>query len=465
MILKLFLGTFIVGVILQFVAMVLGKGFISQERKKGSYRAESGQGVSSKLPMTGGVMVILTFALAMWACGRMFDAVENWWIPVVAFALFGAVGFTDDFLKFRGRGMSERWKTIACAVAAIAIAFLLHGEPAGSTPVWRLLIDALFLFSIAVAADFSDGIDGLSAGIGMIAAYAMICVSAVAGRIAGVPAFVSASGAIAAFWVFNLPSAWTSKSTDVKRHARVYLGDSGSLAIGGGLAATALWLHLGWVFVAVAAVWILEGFSSLWQAQVLTKWLYRPGGRVEIYGNEWAPHNEFPLPLLAAPVHHHFEMAGFRRDRIVLWFLIASAVCGIGGVVAAKFSIWMLIGWLIAAVPVIMLWSLASLFRTMYLAIDEHKMLVMKSGIPFRLEGIPYNRLVQTTGLSVTEMTDDELLWLKRPMTRLDAMEVLSRILSAHKREEASVVASKMPEAARKLRLADIVMDKPDASA
>jgi len=125
----------------------------------------------------------------------------------------------------------------------------------------------------------------------------------------------------------------------------------------------------------------------------------------------------------------------------------------------------MLIGWLIAAVPVIILWSLASLFRTMYLAIDEHKMLVMKSGIPFRLEGIPYNRLVQTTGLSVTEMTDDELLWLKRPMTRLDAMEVLSRILSAHKREEASVVASKMPEAARKLRLADIVMDKPDASA
>jgi hypothetical protein len=232
--------------------------------------------------------------------------------------------------------------------------------------------------------------------------------------------------------------------------------------MGGGLAAAALWMHLGWVFIPAAAIWVMEGFSSAWQAEFLVKRIYRRHGRIERYGTSAAPHTEFPLPLLAAPVHHHFEVAGW--DRMQLWKLFAAAgvICATGAVVTALLGILMLIGYGIAACTVTALWSFAGLYRTFYLAVGSGGALVLNSGIPVRLGRRRLHKTVRTTGLAASGLSDDQRLWLYRPMPRPDAIETLIRLLAgAGRRDEALEIAATMPPSMRLMRLADLSLEGP----
>lgn len=456
-------GALLVALVLQAAGLRLGRGFRSAERKSGTYRAASGQGTSSKLPMTGGPVLLVTL-LALGFAAPHFGAAQTDvpWEVAIGVTGFAAVGFLDDFGKYRGRGLSQRIKTVGCLLVSILVATLLCRSRLihSVTPavVARWILETGFLFCFAVAADFSDGIDGLAGGLGLIACVAMGVAAAVAHR-AGASLWALGSVAILAFLAFNLPSAWTSRGT-ASRRARVYLGDSGALALGGGLAALALWMHLGWVFIPAAAVWVMEGFSSAWQAEFLVKRIYRRHGRVERYGNTPAPHTEFPLPLLAAPVHHHFEVAGW--DRMQVWKLLAAAglVCAAGAVVTALLGIQMILGYGIAAATIAALWSLAGLYRTFYLAVGEGGALVLNSGTPVRLGHRRLHKVVRKTGLAASDLNADQRLWLYRPLPRPDALEALVRLLDgAGRRDEALEVAATLPPAMRAMRLADLGLE------
>jgi len=354
-------------------------------------------------------------------------------------------------------------KTLGCLAAAAVTAALLTfegGFEADAGSILRFLVSTAFLFSFAVAADFSDGIDGLAAGLGAIISFAMLAAAYVAHR-AGAGMWAIALVAILAFWLFNLPSAWTSRGT-ARRRARVYLGDSGALAMGGGLAAAALYMHLGWVFVPAAGVWLVEGFSSLWQAEFLAKRVYRRFGRVERYGAARAPHTEFPLPLLASPIHHHFEMAGWDRLQIVKLFYAVALACGAGAVLAALPGYWLAAGYIVAGAAMAALWSFAGLYRTCYLAVGDAGRLALNSGMPFRLGRKRYAKRLILTGCDATVLPPDARLWLYRPMARPDAMEVLIRLLAANGcEEEASALASALPAGMREMRLADVALKEP----
>ncbi|HEY3269080.1 MAG TPA: hypothetical protein VGM37_19385 [Armatimonadota bacterium] len=455
------LAVFLGAVALQALFWRLGSGFRSAERKAGSYRAASGQGTSSKLPMTGGPAMALTAVLGgAWAFHHYWGGAAPW--PVaLAVAGFAVVGFLDDFGKFRGKGLSQHVKTLGCLAVSAAVAAALCARGAsGVSPALaaRWAAETAFLFCFSVAADFSDGIDGLAAGLGALCAMAMglaaLTVHRVGGAIWGL-ALVT----ILAFLPFNLPSAWTSRGT-ARRRARVYLGDSGALAMGGGMAAAALWLHMGWIFLPAAGVWLVEGWSSGWQAEFLVKRVYRRFGRVERYGADAAPHVEFPLPLLAAPIHHHFEMAGWDRIRVVSLFYAVAAVCAAGAVAAAREGPALAVGCGVAAAALAALWSLAGIYRTFYLAVGDAGALTLNSGLPFRLQSLRYHKVARVTGLSAADLTADERLWLYRPMPRPDASEMLVRLLAAHGRtEEAAAVAAGLPEAMRQMRLADVSLE------
>lgn len=449
----------------QAVCLRLGAGFRSAERKSGTYRAGSGQGQSSKLPMTGGPVMILTALVTGLVVSRAY---WSWprapWEIAVALLGYGVVGFMDDFGKHRGHGLSQRLKTIGClaisAVVAACLCRLQFADAFSVGSVARWAVETAFLFCFAVAADFSDGIDGLAGGLGLIVSIGM-GVAAFVGHRAGASIWAIGTAVILAFLVFNLPSAWTSRGT-ARRRARVYLGDSGALAMGGGLATAALWMHLGWVFIPAAAVWAIEGFSSAWQAEFLVKLVYRRFGSVDRYGRTQAPHTEFPLPLLAAPIHHHFEVAGWDRMQVWKLLMLTALVCACGATVTALFDVRMLVGYGIAGAACMGVWALAGIYRTFYLAVGEGGRLVLNSGLPFRLRGRRFHKVVRKTGLDASRLNDDQRLWLYRPMPRPDAMETLVRLLAgAGSVDEAREIAASLPPAMREMRLADVSLEEP----
>lgn len=457
----LILGVFGLSVGLQAGLLRVGGWFHSAERKAGTYRAASGQGSASKLPMTGGVAMVVAALVGGLAASGVARFAPGAWKVAVAVVLFGLVGLMDDIGKYQGRGLPQRAKTIGCLLAALITAALLVS---GSGAAWdfalvaRLVLSAGFLFCIAVAADFSDGIDGLAVGLGVIAAFGMLVAASLARR-EGTAIWAVAVAVLLGFLLFNLPSAWTSRGS-VPRRARAYLGDSGALAMGAGLAAAALHMRLGWVFLPAAAIWIIEGFSSAWQAEFLVKALYRPQGRVERYGEAFAPHTEFPLPLLAAPVHHHFEMAGWDRLQVVSLFYAVASVCAIGAALATVPGVGLVLGMGLAAAAVAALWSLAGLFRTAYLAVGDDGRLILNSGLPFRLGGLRYHKTVLRTECDAMGLTADERLWLYRPMPRPDAMEMMVRLLSVRGcHAEAATLAARLPESMREVRLSDLPLE------
>lgn len=455
------LGIFIGAVALQLVFLRAGGWFRSAERKTGTYRAGGGQGKSSKLPMTGGPAMVVAALVGGVLVARGLGA----WPVAAAVAGFGVVGLLDDFGKYRGRGLPQSLKTVGCLLIAALVAWALAaggGAEFSAASLARWAVSTAFLFCFAVAADFSDGIDGLAGGLGLIAAFAMLLAAVVAHR-AGAGLWALAFVVVLAFYLFNLPSAWTSRGS-VPRRALVYVGDSGALALGGGMAAAALWMHLGWVFALAAAVWAIEGFSSAWQAEFLVKRVYRKAGRVERYGSAHAPHTEFPLPLLAAPIHHHFEVAGWGRLEIVRLLYGVAVLAGIAAVVGAVGGPWLVAGYILAGGALAALWSLAGLYRSFYLAVGSGGRLALNSGLPFHLRARRFHKTVIATGLPVEGLSADERLWLYRPMPRPDAMEMLVRLLAARgETEEAAKIAAGLPAAMRTMRLADVLPEEAGA--
>src|SRR5689334_15607690 len=115
------LAVFAAGAILQWVGKRVGGGFRSAERKSGHYRAGGGQGASSKLPMTGGPMLILAVALAGGGAQRIYG-VPGLWKPGLAVVGFGLVGLLDDVTKYRGHGLSQRIKALGCLAVSAGVA-------------------------------------------------------------------------------------------------------------------------------------------------------------------------------------------------------------------------------------------------------------------------------------------------------------------------------------------------------
>lgn len=463
-------GVLLAGLVIQYAALRALAGFRSDERKKGQYRADSGQGRSTKLPMSGGPALIVTLLAGLAAASFVFPDPGEVWRPALAIVVFGAVGLVDDVMKYRGGGMPPKWRFIACVLAALVSAVPLVAWTGGAAPLLSLGAGAVLLFLTAVGCDFSDGIDGLAATLGVIAAVSMASAAALLNAFPTAGLFGLFAVATLGFYVFNRPSAWTKAGT-VPRKAKAYLGDSGALALGGGLAAVTLWNGLTIPFLPAAGPFLLNALAAAWQAEVLTKLIYRPHGKVLIYGSQWAPHIEFPLPLLAAPLHHHFELAGWNRLSIVRLFAAVGLGMGLGGSASVLglatmnrgmvvnlpwIHAMVVVGYGVAVLSGLILWRLVTLNSTFFLAVEGSTVAVC-CGAPFTLKSRPYYRPVRLTALKASDLTADERLWLYRPMPRPDAIEMAARLLSAHgMKEDAAVMASMLPEAARKVRLADL---------
>ena len=289
------------------------------------------------------IVVVVTISTLMWA--ELTNAYTV--IALVVMIWMGALGFLDDYLKVvrsSPRGLVQRYKWAGSIVLGLALgAYLVFwgpDAPVGPTttnlPVfdeWQLVLTppaylvwvTLVLNAATHAVNMTDGLDGLAPGLVAIAVGTFGVFAYVIGRVdtsdylgllylpgAGELAVFAAAitGTVLGFLWFNA------------QPARVIMGDTGSLALGGAIGAIAVLLKAELLLLAVGGVFVVEAASVIIQTRYYkyTKWRYGEGRRV----------------FRCAPVHHHFQMLGWKNEQIVVRFWILGILCAMVGFATLK---------------------------------------------------------------------------------------------------------------------------------
>jgi phospho-N-acetylmuramoyl-pentapeptide-transferase len=267
-------------------------------------------------PTMGGILIALGIIVALLAAnmiggGLAVEQIRDQIVVVVVFLAYFAIGLADDFLSVkRGRnlGLKARYKLAAQIVFAAAFAFYVFATSAADAPhevmmgpermaripqVAYAVVAGMLMAAMSNFTNFADGLDGLASGLALLVAVGLAGYASVASP--GVAAFGWAlAGALVGFLAYN------------GSPARVFMGDTGSLALGASLTAMAVLAHSEIVFVIFALVFIAEGMSVVLQVASFKL----TGKRI----------------FLMAPLHHHFEKLGWTESQIVLRFWIAGAI-------------------------------------------------------------------------------------------------------------------------------------------
>lgn len=276
-----------------------------------------GHAIKAGTPTMGGMVFIPAAVLVALVAGNFSTL-----ILVAACVILGCglVGFLDDRLKVahhRSLGLKARSKIAAQALLAVILVIFLHLTGLYSSgltiPFTTIVFDIgllypLFIFLLIAAStnsvNLTDGLDGLAAGV---SAIGLLAYAYIAGQ-AGLPALsvlaVCLSAACLGFLVYN-------------RHpARVFMGDVGSLALGGAFAVLAVLTKTELLLIIVGLIFVVEALSVI--AQVLSFQL--TGKRI----------------FLMSPLHHHYELKGWDEWRIVTVFWAGGFISALLGIIAYR---------------------------------------------------------------------------------------------------------------------------------
>jgi phospho-N-acetylmuramoyl-pentapeptide-transferase len=293
-------------------------------------------------PTMGGLIIIASTVIPtlLWA------PLTNRFIIVTVIAMLwtGAIGFVDDYLKVvegRSRGLVAKWKLVAQVFFGVTLGvMLLHWPvvsvatvPASATSVpffkYLVVIFVPWLYVVFVtgvvtgfsnAVNLTDGLDGLATGLSIIAAAAFAFFAYVLGRVDATTYlnlfYLPGSGELAVFCAALMGGClgflWFNAHP-----AQVFMGDTGSLSIGGSFATVAILLKSEFLLVIIGGVFVAEAVSVM--VQVGT---YKYNRRTR--GREYADtHRVFRM----APLHHHFEKLGWAEATVVVRFWILGIFC------------------------------------------------------------------------------------------------------------------------------------------
>jgi phospho-N-acetylmuramoyl-pentapeptide-transferase len=316
------------GVIAMIVSIVIGPKFIEFLR-----RNEFGQHIREELPerhqikkgtpTMGGLLICVVATVA-------FLAVSKYKVPALT-VLFvtlgcGAIGFLDDFIKLRHRrslGLRGRWKLLLLALITVGVGAAAQHQHLPTTvfiPIlhwnvqlsygWYILL-FLVIAGTTNGVNLTDGMDGLAAGTTIISLITFTAISVVTYIRSGNPggrfdsrldlAIVGAAligASIGFLWYNAFP-------------AEVIMGDTGAFALGGALAAMAIFTKTIFLLLFIGGIFLIEALSVI--IQVIS---FRYFGR---------------RVFLITPIHYHFEMKAWSETKIMVRFWIVTAIlCAIG---------------------------------------------------------------------------------------------------------------------------------------
>ena len=326
----------IAGLIAMVLAIVIGPPFIEWLRRSGVGQQIREEGparhiVKQGTPTMGGLLILATAMMP-------FLVLSLYTLPglVLLFVTLGCalIGFADDYLKVRRRrslGLPGRWKMVGLVVITIGVGWMVHHIGYLDTQIYFPVLDVKlnlhwlyypFLFVLiagtANGVNLTDGLDGLAAGTGGISLLTFLAIAAISwirsgpvgdrsANLLDVAIFAAAmiGGVIGFLWFNAFP-------------AEVFMGDTGSMAIGGAIAGLAVVTQTEVLLIFIGGIYLIEALSVMIQVASFK----RTGKRV----------------FLMAPIHHHFEMKAWSETKIMVRFWIVGAIfCTIGFVLFYRY--------------------------------------------------------------------------------------------------------------------------------
>jgi phospho-N-acetylmuramoyl-pentapeptide-transferase len=314
----------IAGLLAMVAAVVIGPTFIEMLRARNlgqQIRAEgpAAHVVKQGTPTMGGLLIIASAVLPFLVLSQYTAEALT-----VLFITLGcaAIGFSDDYLKLRRRhslGLPGRWKMVLLLAVTVGAALLLQETQSFTTSIyfpivgWDVNMGVLFypfLFLVIAGtvngANLTDGIDGLAAGTATIMLLTFLAIAGIAWIRSGPPgdrsevyldiatlAAALIGGTIGFLWYNAFP-------------AEVFMGDTGSMALGGAIAGFAVVTGTEILLPLIAGIFVIEVLSLI--IQVVS--FKRTGRRV----------------FLMAPIHHHFEMKAWSETKVMVRFWIICAI-------------------------------------------------------------------------------------------------------------------------------------------
>ena len=314
----------IAGLLAMVTAVVIGPKFIETLRARNlgqQIRAEgpATHGVKQGTPTMGGLLIVGSSVIPFLALSQYTPEALTVLVVVLGCA---AIGFVDDYLKLRRRhslGLPGRWKMLMLAGVTLGAAILLQETETFDTSVyvplagWDLELGFLyypFLFLViggtVNGANLTDGTDGLLAGTATIMLLTFLAVAGISWLRSGDPGLRSdvyldlatlaaalIGGTIGFLWYNAFP-------------AEVFMGDTGSMALGGAIAGFAVVTGTEILLLLIAGIFVIEVLSLI--IQVVS--FKRTGRRV----------------FLMAPIHHHFEMKAWSETKVMVRFWVICAI-------------------------------------------------------------------------------------------------------------------------------------------
>jgi phospho-N-acetylmuramoyl-pentapeptide-transferase len=285
----------------------------------------------------GGIIIIISLLLSTVLWARLDNHFILWLIFATIF--FGLIGFTDDYLKLvkkNPKGLSARKKMLFQSIFALLIIIYLYFFPTNSQYATSLnipylkttFIELSLLYFVVIffvivgssnAVNLTDGLDGLATGNIIIVAVTLAVFSYLVGNInissyLKVPYIVGA-GEISVFLMALFGSGlgflWYNSYP-----AEIFMGDTGSLCLGGLLGLSAVFIKQELILLVVGGVFVAEALSVMIQVFVFKKTKKRV--------------------FRMAPLHHHFELGGLRETKVTIRFWIVGIILAIIAIASLK---------------------------------------------------------------------------------------------------------------------------------
>ncbi|KJS14730.1 MAG: phospho-N-acetylmuramoyl-pentapeptide-transferase [Peptococcaceae bacterium BRH_c4b] len=273
-------------------------------------------------PTMGGIIFLAGIAVAgaVFSCHR-----PEGLLVLIATLGYGLIGFLDDFIKIalkRPLGLRAREKLsgqilIGLLLAVLSVSTLGRGTDvvlpfsglftSGGVTLelgfWGFMFFAvLVMLSSANAVNLTDGLDGLASGVTVIVALAFLLIALITGQTGVAVLMAAVSGGCAGFLLYN------------HYPARVFMGDTGSLALGGALGAAAITTRSELFLLIIGGIYVAETLSVI----------------IQVFSFQLFHRRVFRM----APLHHHFELGNWSENRIVLTFSALTMVFAVLGIAA-----------------------------------------------------------------------------------------------------------------------------------
>lgn len=303
---------FLAFIVSLFIALVLGRPMIRLCHKlhfsQTILHYVDNHAGKSGTPTMGGLIFIVACTL-----GSIFFLKNDGGVGIIALLVFigyGLLGFLDDIIKVRGHkneGLRPYQKIIGQVGIALATAIFVYLKVGTSLDFFGIKIDfgfwvipfiVFFFVAVTNAVNLTDGLDGLAGGVSIIYLLAFGVVLFLQGQQNLTILSLSLAGAIVGFLCFNCFPA------------KIFMGDTGSLAIGGMIASLGVFSGLEFIMPIIGIMFVLSVVSDIIQVT------YYKRTKKRIFK--------------MAPLHHHFERCGVHENRIVFVYIVITLLCALG---------------------------------------------------------------------------------------------------------------------------------------